>query len=103
MRLCLNLALGLAFVSGAALLTSCESTDGGSAPQSSMYYGTGFNDPWYYGDYDDDVIVVRPPPNGDWGARPTHPIADPPSSPGVSPRPMPSMSMPSMPRPSSRR
>ena len=48
-----------------ALVTGCESTDGGSSSASvGAYYGVGFYDPWYYGDYDydhDHDIVVTPP------------------------------------------
>ena len=72
------------------MFTGCESTDGGGSSQvsGSFYYGVGFYDPWYYGDYHDDVIISPPP--GMNNPRPSHPIAMPPS-------------MPSMPRPSPRR
>lgn len=80
----------------------CESTDQGSSVSGSTYYGAGSWDPWYYGDYHDDVVVVRPPSDWNPGARPEHPIANPPSSsPGLGARPMPAM--PSAPRPSFRR
>jgi hypothetical protein len=79
----------------------CESTGGGNV-SGSVYYGTGFYDPWYYGAYDDDVIVVPPPDNRpDNGLHPAHPIALPPESTRPSPRPMPSI--PSTPRPAGRR
>ena len=47
--------------------TGCESTDSGSV-SGSVYYGTAFYDPWYYGDYCDDVDVIVTPPD-----RPTSP------------------------------
>lgn len=82
--------------------TGCESTDGGST-HTSVYYGVGYGDPWYHGDYDYnyDIDVTPPPRPGDGGLRPSHPIARPPSA-GVSPRPTPMPSIPSMPRPSPR-
>lgn len=77
--------------------SGCESTDGGGGNVSgSAYYGVGFHDPWYYGDYyDDPDVIVRPPTRPD-NPRPEHPIArpSPPSTPVA--RPMPSI--PSMPR-----
>jgi hypothetical protein len=78
--------------------TGCETTDGGGSNVSGAgYYGVGFYDPWYYGDYDQDVTVVRPP--GDRGAHVEQPIADPPRGGGdFGARPSPSMSMPSMSR-----
>jgi hypothetical protein len=77
----------------------CESTGGGNV-SGSVYYGTGFYDPWYYGGYD-TVIVVPPPDNQpDNGLRPTHPIAPPPEVSRPSPRPTPSI--PSRPRPAAR-
>lgn len=84
-------------VFASVLWTGCETTDGGgSAPVSSGYYGVGFYDPWYYGDYDEDVTVVRPP--GDRG-HVENPIAEPSrGSRDVGARATPSMSMPSMPR-----
>lgn len=102
-RLKLIVALALAPVA----FTGCESTEGGSTYVSgSVYYGTGFYDPWYYGGYYDDVdIVVTPPdrPTSPPGGttpppRPTHPIA-----PTPAPRPTPMPSIPSMPRASFRR
>jgi hypothetical protein len=92
------IALSLAF--GAS--TGCESTGGGNV-SGSVYYGTGFYDPWYYGGYDNDVIVVPPSPDDrpDDGLRPSHPIALPPEAARPSPRPTPSI--PSTPRPSFRR
>ena len=89
------------FIAISALLvvafSGCESTDGGGGNVSgSAYYGVGFYDPWYYGDYyDDPDVIVRPPTRPD-NPRPEHPIArpTPPSTPVA--RPMPSI--PSMPR-----
>lgn len=79
----------------AALITGCETTDGGGS-STAVYYGAGFGDPWYYGGYyDDPDIVVTPPP------RPEHPIARPPiTAPG--PRPMPLPSLPARPMPRAR-
>ena len=83
--------------------TGCETTDGGSAQIHNNYYGVGFNDPWYHGDYHDDgdIIVIPPPGNPpDQDLRPTHPIASPPqvSRPNPPPRP----SIPTRPRPAPR-
>src|SRR5262245_50039366 len=86
-------ALALAVVP----LGGCESPDSGGT-SSSVYYGVGFSDPWYYGDYNYDADIVVTPP--DRGPRPSHPIATPPMS-GARPTPMPSI--PSAPRPSGRR
>jgi hypothetical protein len=99
--------LGLALV----VLPGCQSTDGGSTHVSgSVYYGVGFYDPWYYGDYDGDIDIIVPPPDerpdrpGE-PARPTHPIAPTPSprpsQPTASqpaPRPTPMPSIPRTPR-----
>ena len=89
------------FAGGAALVvlavglfSGCESNGGGSV-SGSVYYGTGFYDPWYYGHYyDDPDIIVVPPDRPDAPVRPSHPIAP-------TPRPMPSI--PSTPRASFRR
>jgi hypothetical protein len=70
------------------LFTGCESTDGGGGNVSgSVYYGVGFYDPWYYGDYDHDHDIVVTPPNRpdrpgqpDRPVRPEQPIARPPSA-----------------------
>ena len=115
------------FASGA--FTGCESTDSGGSTQvtTSVYYGVGFYDPWYYGDYDYDYdidIDVDRPGNG--GPRPEHPIARPPGEgrprpeqpiarppsasqrptasqqPSVSQRPSTRPSIPSTPRPAMR-
>jgi hypothetical protein len=87
-----------------AMCTGCDSTgSGGGHVSGSVYYGAGYYDPWYYGDYDNDNVIVVPPPSGnrpDNGLRPTHPIASPPPVSKPSPRPMPSI--PSTPRPASR-
>jgi hypothetical protein len=78
------------------LLSGCAGTDDGS---SSVYYGAGLYDPWYYGSYYDDVdVIVTPPDRPTAPPRPTHPIA-----PTPAPRPTPMPSIPSMPRPSFRR
>ncbi len=75
------------------VFTGCESTDGGSVSGStSIYYGTGFYDPWYYGGYHDhDDIVVMPPSRP---VRPEQPIYRP-----SGPRPTPMPAIPSAPRP----
>jgi hypothetical protein len=74
------------------LCAGCETTGGGSA-STSIYYGTGFNDPWYYGAYyDRDDIVVTPPTGRP--VRPEQPIYRPPAA-----RPTPLPSIPSTPRP----
>jgi hypothetical protein len=85
------------------LLSACESTGGGSSGGSvSMYYGVGFNDPWYYGPgypyygpYPPPVVVVPPPgnrpggPGEGLGPRPVPPIATvPPSRPSTRPQPV---------------
>ena len=78
------------------LFTGCESTGGHTS--GSVYYGTGFYDPWYYGGYGRGHIIVTPPPSRPRPpARPENPIYRP-----TAPRPMPMPSIPSMPRPSRR-
>lgn len=80
------------------LFSGCASSDPGTPePSGSMYYGSGFHDPWYYGaaDYPADIIVTPPgrpavPPHVE------NPIALPPSSASAA-RPQPSI--PSAPRP----
>jgi hypothetical protein len=94
---------------GLFLTTGCDTTSGGNT-HTTVYYGTGYYDPWYYrGCYDcgsNTKVVINPPPgrgDGDWAARPSQPIARPPSGgsrPSASPRPVPSI--PSTPRPSTR-
>lgn len=84
----------------------CESTDGGGGSASgNMYYGVGFYDPWYHGNYDYDYdIVVTPPDRPGSGLHPSHPIARPPDvsarPPAASTRPVarPMPSIPSTPR-----
>ena len=112
------------------VFTGCESTDGGGggASATTMYYGVGIYDPWYYGAYDNDPdIIVTPPRPGDRPdappptrpernpmppprpeqpiarpePRPEQPIARPTPESRPSARPMPSI--PSAPRPSLRR
>lgn len=98
------------------IFTGCESTDGGGSGATTMYYGVGIYDPWYYGTYDDATdIIVTPPRPGDRPEapppsrperplpppRPEQPIARPKPEPRLAPQPMPSI--PSMPRPSFRR
>jgi len=114
-KLSFTLAAMLLFVLG--MFTACESTDSGSTQvTTNNYYGVGFYDPWYHGDYHDDhdVIVTPPPSDGsppsgnppssgnrpDNGLHPAHPIASPPQVSRPSPRPTPSI--PSTPRPASR-
>jgi hypothetical protein len=110
-----------AFIALLALgaFTACESTDsGGTQVTSNVYYGVGFYDPWYYGDYDyDGDVVVTPPSPGSppvdrppsiQDPHPSHPIAQPPREsprpPAASPRPpaQPMPSIPSTPRPTPR-
>src|SRR5277367_1063931 len=98
-------SLAAALLCALGMITGCESSDGGSTHvTSNNYYGVGFYDPWYYGDYDDDrdVIIVPPRPvsRPDNGLRPEHPIASPPEVSRPSPRPTPSI--PSTPRPAFR-
>jgi len=87
-----------------AVFPGCESTDSGGSTYVSggVYYGTGFQDPWYYGGYDGDVdIIVTPPPGRpEAPLRPEHPIAP---APSPAPRPTPMPSIPAAPRPSFRR
>lgn len=85
-----------------ALFAGCESTDGGGGSVSGgVYYGVGFNDPWYYGAYwDDPDIIITPPERPGSPPRPANPIVSPPPS-RPSPTPMPSI--PSTPRPALRR
>jgi hypothetical protein len=103
--LSLPLTATLLFILG--MLTGCQSTGSGGSQVTNNYYGTGYQDPWYYGDYHDDhddhdVVTTPPPANRppDNGLRPTHPIATPPqvSRPSPSPRP----SIPTAPRPMAR-
>jgi hypothetical protein len=96
-------ALIAAVLGAASLFTACESTDAGRSDVSgNAYYGTGFVDPWYYGDlYYPPEDAVRPPPDRpDDSPRPVHPIANPPPA-IATPRPMPSI--PATPRPALRR
>ena len=90
------------------IFTGCESSEGGGAQVSGgVYYGVGFYDPWYHGDYHyDGDVIINPPDNPDRPdrpdrpsapPRPEHPIARPPVAPRPTPRPMPSI--PSAPRP----
>jgi len=99
-KLSFQLAAALLFVLGVS--TGCETTGGGNTRVNSYtYYGSGYNDPYYYGhnNYNGDVIVTPPPPGKPpgQGLHPSQPIARPPQ---VS-RPMPSI--PSAPRPAMRR
>ncbi len=112
----LSFTLSAALLFALGMFTGCESTDDGNTHVSSnTYYGVGFYDPWYYGDYHYDYDGVAPPPPGsppDYGSRPvrpppgnspdrglhpSHPIASPPQVSRPSARPMPSI--PSTPRP----
>jgi hypothetical protein len=96
-----GLAAALLFALGT--FTGCQSTDSGGANVTNNYYGMGYQDPYYYGDYHDDHdVIVTPPPAGnppDNGLRPTHPIAKPPQA---RPSPQPRPSIPSTPRPAPR-
>lgn len=66
---------------------------------ASAYYGAEFHDPWYYGNYDDDVdIIVTPPERPVDPPKPTHPIVIPPT-PKPTPMPMPMPSIPRTPAP----
>jgi hypothetical protein len=81
----IRLRTALLFLSSAVCLgffTGCETTSGGSSPPT---YDASVYDPWYYGDYHDDVRISLPP-GAEAGPRPSHPIAMPPSSPRPSPR-----------------
>src|SRR3982750_3570829 len=71
------------------ILSACQTDESELGTQyGAGYYGSSFDDPWYYGAYNDDAdIIVTPPNRPDSNPRPTHPIATP-------PRPI---SMPSMP------
>jgi hypothetical protein len=82
-----------------AIGIGCSSTDSGARASGGVYYGAGWNDPWYYGPgyYPPDVIITPPPGKPESKPRPTQPIARPPAS---APRPMPSI--PSAPRGSRR-
>ena len=92
----LKFAVALAF----GVFTGCESTEDGGSVSGSVYYGVGFTDTWYYGDYyDHDDIVVTPPPS-----RPEPPVhAEQPIYHPSTPRPTPMPSIPSAPRPAMRR
>ena len=97
-RTCIHKRTATCLLLALVLAAGCESTDGGGMA-SSVYYGVGFYDPWYYGGYynDPDIIVLPPDrdrPNA--SPRPEQPIARPPGGGGVSARPMPSI--PSAPR-----
>lgn len=85
----------LAAAGGLGLLSGCSSYyDDGYSSGGSFYYGAGFHDPWYYGDYDGDIVITPPPRPERPSSRPhpSQPIARPPRA----PRPMPSI--PSAPR-----
>jgi len=81
-----------------SVFIGCESTGGGNIG-GSVYYGTGFNDPWYYGNYNDhgDIIVTPPPTRPERPVHPEQPIYHP-----STPRPTPMPSIPSAPRVSPR-
>jgi hypothetical protein len=87
-----SLLLAIALVLGA-----CETTTYGGYV-GSAYYDGGFSDPWYYGgdDWHDGDVTAPPAGRPEPPPRPEHPIVRPPA-----PRPMPSI--PSRPRPASRR
>jgi hypothetical protein len=80
-------------------LTACESTEGSSGVSGGVYYDAGLYDPWYGGVYDRGGIIVAPPPSqGERPVRPEQPIYQP-----STPRPTPMPSIPSTPRPATRR
>src|SRR5215472_866521 len=91
--------------------SGCE-TDSSTQVSGGVYYGVGFYDPWYYGDYYYDRDIIVTPPEGR-PPEPSHPIARPPEgrppqvanpiAPTPSPRATPMPSIPSMPRVSARR
>jgi hypothetical protein len=89
--------------------TGCESTGGGGG-SASVYYGVGFYDPWYYGDYDQDIDITLPdrPDRPNRPVHPEQPIARPPGASTrpatAAPRPSarPTTSIPSTPRPAAR-
>ena len=90
-----SFTLTAALLVALGMFTGCASTGSGSSHVSNNYYGVGYQDPWYHGNYDDHDVIISPPPTGnppDPGLRPAHPIALPP------PRPAP----PSAPRPAPR-
>jgi hypothetical protein len=79
----------------------CESEGGGGGNVSGgVYYGVGLYDPWYYGGYYHNDIIVTPPDRPDRPPldrpRPEHPMAKPmpatrptpsiPTGPRISPR-----------------
>ncbi len=78
----ISFTVAATFLLALGLFTGCASTDEGGAHVSNNYYGAGYQDPWYHGNYhdDDDVIVTPPQPGNppDQGLRPAHPIASPP-------------------------
>jgi hypothetical protein len=95
------------------VFTGCESAGGGSSSSSvGVYYGVGFYDPYYYGDYDHDYDIDVSPPDRpdrpDRPVRPEQPIARPPDAssrpPTASQQPTarPTPSIPSTPRPAPR-
>jgi hypothetical protein len=88
-------------ISAFSLFTGCGTTDeGGSSVSGSMYYGTGFYDPWYYGGdyYPPDAVGAPPPARPEAPVHPSQPIYRP-SGPTATPMP----SIPSTPRVSRRR
>lgn len=84
-------------------ITGCQSTDRDGSSAGPAYYDTGFNDPWYYGDYHDDIDIIVTPPDErpPDPAKPAHPIVLPPT-PRPTPTPMPMPSIPRMPTPRAR-
>jgi hypothetical protein len=75
----------ITFLPALALLLCTSGCETGGT--STAYYGSysgyyGYGDPWYYGDYDGDIIV-RPPDGNRPSDRPhpSHPIAGSPSIP----------------------
>lgn len=92
------LKLAAAFALLLVAFTGCESSNGGGNVSGSVYYGVGFYDPWYYGDYyyPPDIIITPPPAGTTPPVCPEQPIYNP------SPRPTPMPSIPRTPRPRAR-
>ena len=57
----LSLKLGAALLVAQAAVTGCRSTDDAHA-SDGVYYGTGLNSPWYYGEYNYAPEVIVTPP-----------------------------------------
>lgn len=87
-------------VAGCALLANGCASNGGGSVHGSVYYGVGWNDPYYgypHGYYGGAVVVPNPPDRPD---RPSTGQPRPTPLPAAAPSTRPSI--PSTPRPSSR-